>query len=54
MIGVANHVGDWSMPNFKRIQFVVLDPTIVRDDQAFWPWFVVVSIAPSLPFCLSL
>ncbi len=32
-------------PIFRRIHFVVLDPTIViRDNQAFWPWFVVVSI----------
>ncbi len=31
-------------PIFRRIRFVVLDPTIVRDNQAFWPWFVVVSI----------
>jgi hypothetical protein len=29
MIGVANHASDWSMPNFRRIQFIVLDPTIV-------------------------
>jgi hypothetical protein len=37
MIGVANHVSDWSTPNFRRIRFVVLDSTVVRDDQAFWP-----------------
>jgi hypothetical protein len=41
-------------PIFKRIQYVVLDPTVVRDDQAFRPWFVVVSVSPSLPFCSSL
>jgi hypothetical protein len=53
-IGVANHVSDLSAPNFRRVQFVVLDPTNVRDDQAFRPWFVVVGIAPSLLFCSSL
>ncbi len=47
-IGVANHVSDWSVPNFRRIQFVVLDPTIVRDNQAFWPWFVVVGICSAV------
>ncbi len=53
-IVVANHASDLSTPNFRRIWFVVLDPTVVRDDQAFWPWFVVVDVSPSLPFCLSL
>jgi hypothetical protein len=37
MIGVANHGSDWSMPKFRRIQLVVLDTTVVRNDQAFWP-----------------
>ncbi len=36
-IGVTYHVSDWRAPTFRRIQFVVLDPTVVRDDQAFWP-----------------
>ncbi len=53
MIGVANHVSDWSGPNFRRIQFVVLDPTVVRNDQAFRPWLVV-GVAPPLPFYSSL
>ncbi len=54
MIDVDNHVSDWSAPDFRRIWFVVLDPTVVKDDQAFWPWFVVVGVAPSLLFCSSL
>jgi hypothetical protein len=33
---------------------MVLDPTGVGDNQSLWPWSVVVGIAPSLPFCLSL
>ncbi len=37
MIGVVNHVSDWSAPNFKEDLIVVPDPTVVRDDQAFRP-----------------
>jgi hypothetical protein len=37
MIDVAYHVSDWSAPNFRRIQFVVLDLNVVRDNKAFWP-----------------
>ncbi len=51
--GVANHVSDWSAPNFRRIQFVVLDPTVVRDDQAFGHDLLLLAFAPPLPFCLS-
>ncbi len=36
-IGVANHFSDWSASNFQEDSIVVLDPTVVRDDQAFWP-----------------
>ncbi len=37
MIGVANHGSDWSAPNFQEDLIRSLDPTAVRDDQAFWP-----------------
>ncbi len=47
-MGVANHISDWSAPNFTRIRFVVLDPTVVRDNQAFCPWFVVVSVCSAI------
>ncbi len=36
-IGVANHVIEWSAPNFQEDPIVVPDPTVVRDDQAFRP-----------------
>ncbi len=36
-IGVANQVSDWSVPNFQEDPIVVPDPTVVRDDQVFWP-----------------
>ena len=36
-IGAANHVSDWSVPKFQEDPIVVPDPTVVRDDQAFWP-----------------
>jgi hypothetical protein len=36
-IGVTSHVSDWSVPIFRRIPFVVLDPTEVRDNQAYRP-----------------
>ncbi len=36
-IGVAKHVSDWSMPKFQEDPIVVPDPTVVRDDQVFWP-----------------
>ncbi len=45
---VANQASDWSAPNLRRIQFVVLDPTIVRDNQAFWQWFVVVGVCSAI------
>ncbi len=35
-IDVTNHVSDWSAPNFQEDPIVVPDPTLVRDDQAFW------------------
>ncbi len=47
-MGVAYHVSDWSAPNFGRIRFAVLDPTVVRDDQAFRPWFVVVGVCSAI------
>ncbi len=36
-IGVANHISDWSVPNFQEDPIVVPVPTVVRDDQAFQP-----------------
>ncbi len=33
---------------FRRIQFIVLDPTVVRDNQAFRPWFVLVGICSAI------
>ncbi len=48
MIGVANHVSDWSAPIFLEDPIVVLDPTIVRDNQAFWPLFVVVGVCSTI------
>jgi hypothetical protein len=48
MIGVAILVSDWSAPNFRRIQFVVLDSTVVRDEQAFWPLLVVVGVCSAI------
>jgi hypothetical protein len=36
-IGAANHVSDWSEPDFEEDPIVVPDSTVVRDDQAFWP-----------------
>ncbi len=47
-IGVANHDSDWGMPKFQEDPIVVLDPTVVRDDQAFWPLFVVVGICSAI------
>jgi hypothetical protein len=39
---------------FRRIQFVVLDPNVVRDNQAFWPCLLLLVFAQPSPFCLSL
>ncbi len=47
-IGVANHVSDWSALKFQEDPIVVPDPTVVRDDQAFWPRFVVVGICSAI------
>ncbi len=52
--GIWNFGSFGGEPPIRRIRFVLLDPTVVRDDQAFPPWFVVVGVAPSLPFCSSL
>ncbi len=37
-----------------RIQHMVLDPTVVRDNKSLWTWSVAIGIASSLPFCSSL
>ncbi len=36
-IGVANYVSDQGAPKFQEDPIVVPDPTVVRDNQAFWP-----------------
>ncbi len=36
-IGVANYVSDWGASKFQEDPTVVPDPTVVRDNQAFWP-----------------
>jgi hypothetical protein len=36
------------------VKIIVPDPTVVRDDQAFWPWFFVVNVCSAIAVLISL
>jgi hypothetical protein len=54
LIGLVTETCPISVCRNRMIQYMVLNPTVVGDDQSPWSLSVVVSIAPSLKFCLSL